>query len=524
MRVHRFLFLLVPLAFAPGGLAAASPAPLWDCLQPGPHAVGFRVLWRYDYARTWTVLQDADGHANSEPPYRPVRISIWYPAKLQDGFPPMPFSGYVNVPVEDRSFDALNKRLMEYDLGGEGRGLRGLFKSPSLLESLLKTPTASFLQAPAAEGSFPLVVYSLGQNDYTQENVVLWEYLASHGYVVATVPHLGTNPRRLHLLIDDPRSYEAQVRDLEFLTSVLRDMSLVNSNKLAAAGHSMGAVYATLLAMRNSAIRAVISLDGSLTNNPSPYAFRYWEGPYWWDPARFKVPLLHLYKPEDVNMNRVDGLTYSDRYLVKLPAAVHADFSSYPLYTRRADPSELDPYALKFRNQKTAAVEHEVVCRYVLALLNATLKGDEAAWSFLRHSPDPAEVPRGMVEHEFREGLKAPTEEEFYTLLESQGFDRTVALYRQLKEKYPGRTLVREKVLNRIGYEFIYDGRPERSIDVFRLNVEAHPQSADAQDSLAEGYLTLGEKDLALRHYRKALELNPGNKNALEKVKALEKK
>jgi dienelactone hydrolase len=523
MEINRFVVTLVTLAVVPTGLDAASPAPLWDRLQPGPHAVGFRVLWKYDYARTWTSTHDGEGQPTADAPYRPVRISIWYPAKIPGHASPMPFSGYVNVPVENRSFADLNQRLKEYDLGGNGKGLRGLFKSPALLEALLDTPTAAFLNAPADSGSFPLVVYSLGQNDYTQENVVLWEYLASHGYVVATVPHLGTSPRRFHLFIDDPRSYEAQIRDLEFLTTVLRDMPFVDKNKVAAAGHSMGGVYATLLAMRNSTIRAVISLDGSLTIKQSPYAYKYGQGPYW-DAARFKVPLLHMYKPADLSMDLLDSLTYSDRCLVKLPAGVHADFSSYPMYTRRADPAELDPYALKFRNQETAAIGHQVVCRYVLSFLNAHLKAEATAARFLSNPPDSAEIPRGMVEHEFREGLKAPTEEEFCILLEQEGFERTLARFRQLKEKYPQQTLVREKVLNRIGYELIWDGRPERSMDVFRLNAEAHPQSADAHDSLAEGYLVNGKKDQAIRSYRRSVELNPGNKNALEKLKELEKK
>jgi len=52
--------------------------------------------------------------------------------------------------------------------------VRGLFKSQELFERLLKTPTLAFLNAPAAKGLFPLIIYSLGQGDYTQENVVLW--------------------------------------------------------------------------------------------------------------------------------------------------------------------------------------------------------------------------------------------------------------------------------------------------------------------------------------------------------------
>jgi tetratricopeptide (TPR) repeat protein len=158
----------------------------------------------------------------------------------------------------------------------------------------------------------------------------------------------------------------------------------------------------------------------------------------------------------------------------------------------------------------------------VLAFLDANLTGDAKARRFIGKAPDPADVPKGLVEYEFRAGLKAPTEEEFCTVVAKQGFDRALTLYRQYKKQYPEQTLIREKVLNRIGYEFIWAGDPERSIDIFRLNVEAYPESAEAYDSLAEAYLVNGKKALAVRCYRKSLELNPKNTNAIEKLRKLE--
>jgi dienelactone hydrolase len=520
--VTHLVFLSTALALTCLAPAAARPTPLWHHLQSGPHAVGFRVWWKYDYSRTWSDRSPGEEQQAGESGFRPIRISVWYPAIKPPAASPMLFAGYVDTPVENKDFAGLQQELRTYDIGGSGKGLRGIFKTESALEGLLKTPSAAFLKAPAARGSFPLVVYSLGQNDYTQENVVLWEFLASHGYVVATIPHMGTSPRRFHLFIDDPCSYEAQVRDLEYLTAFMRDLDYVDKTKVAAAGHSMGGVYALLLAMRNSRIRAVVGLDGSFTITQSPYAYKYWETPDY-DAARFKVPLLQMYKPAESTMHLVDGLRYSDRYLVKLPHAVHADFSSYPMLTFHTEPSELDPYALTIRNQETAEAEHELVCRYVLAFLNAHLKRDERAMGFISKPPDSDEIPMGLVEYQYRAGLKAPTEEEFSTLVSRDGFDRTAALYHQWQKKYSNQTLIREKVLKRIGYEFLWAGQPARSIDIFRLNVEAHPLSADAYDSLAEGYLANGKKDLALKYYRKSLELNPQNKGAQEKIGQLER-
>jgi len=50
------------------------------------------------------------------------------------------------------------------------------------------------------------------------------------------------------------------------------------------------------------------------------------------------------------------------------------------------------------------------------------------------------------------------------------------------------------------------------ALELFKLNVEAFPTSANAEDSLADGYLALGQTDLALAAERKCLELLPADK------------
>jgi len=39
---------------------------------------------------------------------------------------------------------------------------------------------------------------------------------------------------------------------------------------------------------------------------------------------------------------------------------------------------------------------------------------------------------------------------------------------------------------------------------------------------LGEGYMLMGQKDLAIANYKKSLELNPQNKNGREMLKKLE--
>jgi tetratricopeptide (TPR) repeat protein len=59
------------------------------------------------------------------------------------------------------------------------------------------------------------------------------------------------------------------------------------------------------------------------------------------------------------------------------------------------------------------------------------------------------------------------------------------------------------------------------AIEIFKLSVEAYPQSYNAYDSLGEAYMDNGDKELAIKNYQKSLELNPGNANGVKKLKEL---
>jgi CubicO group peptidase (beta-lactamase class C family) len=78
-----------------------------------------------------------------------------------------------------------------------------------------------------------------------------------------------------------------------------------------------------------------------------------------------------------------------------------------------------------------------------------------------------------------------------------------------------------EAELNRLGYQLLQTKKVADAIEIFKLNVEMFPQSANAYDSLGEGYMTSGNKDLALANYKKSLELDPKNANATAKLAQL---
>ncbi len=80
-----------------------------------------------------------------------------------------------------------------------------------------------------------------------------------------------------------------------------------------------------------------------------------------------------------------------------------------------------------------------------------------------------------------------------------------------------------EGQLNRLGYELLREKRTTDAIEIFKLNAEAFASSANVHDSLAEAYAEAGMKDLAIKSYAKALELDPGNRNTITKLNDLVK-
>ena len=73
-----------------------------------------------------------------------------------------------------------------------------------------------------------------------------------------------------------------------------------------------------------------------------------------------------------------------------------------------------------------------------------------------------------------------------------------------------------EDEFNRLGYQLIrYRQAEQEAIEIFKLNVELYPKAFNTYDSLGEAYMVAGNKELAITNYKKSLELNPQNTNAL---------
>lgn len=119
---------------------------------------------------------------------------------------------------------------------------------------------------------------------------------------------------------------------------------------------------------------------------------------------------------------------------------------------------------------------------------------------------------------------KRSVAEALYKVAVERGAASAVAEYRKLKAENSPTFDFSEAELNKLGYQLAGMKRRKDAIEIFKLNVEMFPNSANPYDTLGEAYLEDGQKELALANYKKAAELDPKNANALLIVRRLEGK
>jgi CubicO group peptidase (beta-lactamase class C family) len=106
--------------------------------------------------------------------------------------------------------------------------------------------------------------------------------------------------------------------------------------------------------------------------------------------------------------------------------------------------------------------------------------------------------------------------------LRKRGYERAVEVYKELKKKNPAFQPT-ETDLNDWAYRMLNGGgKPKEALEIFKLNGFLYPRSANVYDGLAEAYAKNGFRELAVENYKRSLELDPKNTNAVEQLKKLD--
>jgi len=126
----------------------------------------------------------------------------------------------------------------------------------------------------------------------------------------------------------------------------------------------------------------------------------------------------------------------------------------------------------------------------------------------------------GMIEPKLI-NKPALSDEEIITEFLKMDFQKAKSNYFKIKSEHPD--LDYEATLNNLAYTLLQKKEVDYAIKIFELNIQEHPYSANAYDSLAESYFLNNQFELSKTNYQKSLELNPENSNAEEMINRIKK-
>jgi dienelactone hydrolase len=512
MRALAMFLVNVVLVLAAGIAQAASPFSFPN--PPGPFPVGLQVVHQYDQARAYRgEIDPVSGKRNEGERARPVQTLVWYPATASGT--PVVYGDYLRLIGSEDDFGrtaAQVKTAADIFVRSEYLSESG----PEQGQAALADPMRARLDAGAAAGSFPVVIYAPSISAPAAENADLCEYLASHGYIVIASPSMGPRGRQMP---NDLEGAETQAADIAFLVRYAHSLPHADAGRVAVAGYSWGGLANVLAAAKDRRIKALVNLDGSVRHYPELVAAAKYV-----TPLTVGVPMLYVSgRPLSIEQlaarakpvsNFLNEIKYADLYTLTMYPMEHFAFSS--TYLRFASEARFGQYPRAEVNRA-----HGWTAEYVLRFLDAWLKDDGAAKTWLNAAPASHGMPAYAVTMQARPAAARPADRsELAAELARRGFEHAHGAYQLLRTRDAAFTLP-EPELNEWGYELLRSAEPKRAVHIFRLATVLYPNSANAYDSLAEGCEQAGDQAGAIDNYRHSLKLDPGNKNAEMRLDAL---
>src|SRR5262249_9433202 len=153
----------------------------------------------------------------------------------------MPHRDYLSIVSDDPLLTKFSANLADFNrevIAKEvmGQPLKELTDpAKRLLDQFLDTQTACIRNATPAEGKFPLVIYHSGHGCSFEDNSVLCEFLASHGFVV--IGSAFQRPDGSSFGVDGGLT---SAHDMAFLVGAARRLPGVDPDRVGVVGHSGG--------------------------------------------------------------------------------------------------------------------------------------------------------------------------------------------------------------------------------------------------------------------------------------------
>jgi len=358
--------LLAVLLLCAGSVALSAMLPMFRLPTPtGTHLVGTRIL-----------QIGTDGAAT-----RDLVVQLWYPASPSRE----PLAPYRRREETTRQ---------------------------SSYQAVL--PTNSHLDAPVANGKFPVLLFSPAWGGRRTQNTYLTEDLASHGFVVAAIDHPGNSGPTLYKdgHIDQPGTGDAmdfstmsfeeinahgeaelkkqtadEIGVLNALTRMNEDpgspvYGRLDLSRVGTLGHSFGGAVSAETAIEDERVKAALSLDGSLFGRmqreglPKPFMLIEEDLPVYADASKRLAADINN---DAFNAGDLEAMKKFGAYRVFVHGSTHESFTDRSLFSPLA----------RFSGAGSIPkdLEYEIVRAYVLAYFDKTLRGGEPV--LLKEVPGP---------------------------------------------------------------------------------------------------------------------------------------
>jgi dienelactone hydrolase len=484
---------------------------IWPAAEPGPYEVGYRVLHEYDSTRTFKRKFDYFGQPTEGSIARPIQISVWYPAAAAPRLNRMKLEDYYFATATETDFAPpsterltnLKNRLkniwpIEFRIPPEGRAA-----IREKIEDALQEEVFAAKDAAPEKGPFPLIVHMPGYNASPAHHAYLFEYLASHGYIVAAVPNMGRYSREID---DEAASLDVQARDLEFAVARMGEYPYVDLSRVGTTGMSWGGFSNVLFGGRDARVDAVLTLDGAIT---MPEELKLIEAVPGYSHGAFDKAYMQLlvtpaeakFRPKDLRF--FEALEYGDAHMVQFRGVDHDEFSCG--YLRLRNLRETDPARVAYLEEFSRQVYH---C--ALEFFDAYLKGDESA---LRSLIEAAESKGGVgseggpvVLRRFKKAKpRLLTRGEFIDLIKSRGAAEAAKVYADYSRLYPRNDLIVSSSIGPVYMDAFESGDLKEALAICELWRTGLPNDPGPLFSLARVYAALGEIDNAISCYEAIL-------------------
>lgn len=513
----------------------------------GKYTVGFQSINTLDKTRSFSSSEKIKTIS------RPVQVCIWYPAK-QEGENPMKYEDYFFLKASETEEAELTESIKR-------KILERFIREDKVNEEILKKELGIYMKAiqnaPHIKSQkFPIIIYGPSWWSTAFENALLFEFLASHGYIIVSSPSVGPETREMPI---SRIGVETQARDMEYLLSLAHEIPNAHIDKIAVAGFSLGGLSNVLMLARNKSVDAWIGIDPSIHE---AYDF-FKESPYE-DYTRFTQPTLFINSLGYMNsLPFYDQLIYSDAYMVNLPKLQHTDLASQFIKLFGSND--------KKENVDNRIKGYNIISKYVLSFLDGVFKKDLDYNLMTSSTFNLTKIDTSYIKIKTKRGLPL-TKELFKKYKSAKGkgliefLNTTIKIdnttnypegdiqklivnaldlnYNELGDDLMGwyqnnyKDSFHDKVLKHIDFKTMLDmftviykdnngcnfnyyqlnhtaqllsmgGKSKKAMPYFSLNTKLHPDNYQAFFNLGIGYYRLNDFDNARINFKKCLELNP---------------